>query len=212
MSGFGYWAHDIAGFEDRPTPDLYKRWTQFGLLSSHSRYHGSTAYKVPWLYGDEAVTVSRFFTRLKLRLMPYLLREAQVTHETGLPMMRSMTLEFQDDPACEDIDTQYMLGDDLLVAPVFREDGVARFYVPDAGGDQAGKAWTNLLTGKTYEPGHWYSEKFDYLTLPLLVRPGADLQLRSEAEIDDYCRQRCVATEAEAEAYCKAHPATVADK
>ncbi len=211
MSGFGYWAHDIAGFEDKPTPDLYKRWTQFGLLSSHSRYHGSTAYKVPWLYGDEAVDVCRQFTRLKLRLHPYLMEQARITHETGVPMMRSMVLEFQDDPACEDISTQYMLGEDLLVAPIFRDDGVARFYVPDAGGDQAGKAWTNLLTGRTYEPGRWYTEKFDYHTLPLLVHPGTDLELRSEAEIDDYCRQRGVATEAEAEKYDAEHPATVAD-
>ena len=92
MSGFGYWSHDIAGFEDQASPDLYKRWTQFGLLSSHSRYHGSTAYKVPWLYGDEAVDVAREFTELKLQLKPYLLKMAQETHETGVPMMRAMVL------------------------------------------------------------------------------------------------------------------------
>ena len=174
MSGFGYWSHDIAGFEDKPTPDLFKRWTQFGLLSSHSRYHGSTEYKVPWLYGDEAVEVSREFTELKLKLKPYLEAMAHETHETGVPMMRAMVLEFPTDPACEDIDTQYMLGDDLLVAPVFSEDGTARFYVPDAGGDHAGEAWAILLTGKTYEPGHWYTEQYDYHTLPVLVRPGSD--------------------------------------
>lgn len=171
MSGFGYWSHDIAGFEDQASPDLYKRWTQFGLLSSHSRYHGSTAYKVPWLYGDEAVDVAREFTELKLQLKPYLLKMAQETHETGVPMMRAMVLEFPDDPTCEDIDTQYMLGDDLLVAPVFREDGVARFYVPD---DDTGQAWTNIITDTAYEPGKWYTEQYDYHTLPVLARPGTD--------------------------------------
>lgn len=175
MSGFGYWSHDIAGFEDKASPDLYKRWTQFGLLSSHSRYHGSTEYKVPWLYGDEAVEVTREFTELKGRLTPYLIEQSKVTHATGVPMMRAMVLEFPDDPTCEDLDLQYMLGDDLLVAPVFREDGVARFYVPDAGGDQTGQPWASLLTGKTYEPGHWYTETFDYHTLPVLVRPGAQV-------------------------------------
>lgn len=173
MSGFGYWSHDIAGFEDEPTRDLFKRWTQFGLLSSHSRYHGSTAYKVPWLYGDEAVEVTREFTELKGRLTPYLIAQSKITHETGVPMMRAMVLEFPDDPSCEDIDTQYMLGGDLLVAPVFSEDGTARFYVPDAGGDQTGKPWTNLLAGKEYEPNRWYTETYDYHTLPVLVRPGA---------------------------------------
>lgn len=171
MSGFGYWSHDIAGFEDQATPDLYKRWTQFGLLSSHSRYHGSTAYKVPWLYGDEAVDVAREFTELKLQFKPYLLKMMQETHETGIPMMRAMVLEFPDDPTCEDIDTQYMLGDDLLVAPIFREDGVARFYVPD---DGTGEAWTNIITGTAYEPGKWYTEQYDYHTLPALARPGTD--------------------------------------
>lgn len=171
MSGFGYWSHDIAGFEDQASPDLYKRWTQFGLLSSHSRYHGSTAYKVPWLYGDEAVDVAREFTELKLQLKPYLLKMAQETHETGVPMMRAVVLEFPDDPTCEDIDTQYMLGDDLLVAPVFREDGVARFYVPD---DGTGQAWTNIITDTAYEPGKWYTEQYDYHTLPVLARPGTD--------------------------------------
>lgn len=173
MSGFGYWSHDIAGFEDEATPDLYKRWTQFGLLSSHSRYHGSTAYKVPWLYGEEAVEVAREFTELKGRLTPYLIGQSKITHETGVPMMRAMVLEFPDDPACEDIDTQYMLGGDLLVAPVFTETGEVRFYVPDAGGDHAGEPWTNLLTGKAYEPCRWYKETHDYHTLPVLVRPGA---------------------------------------
>jgi len=171
LPGFGYWSHDIAGFEDQASPDLYKRWTQFGLLSSHSRYHGSTAYKVPWLYGDEAVDVAREFTELKLQLKPYLLKMAQETHETGVPMMRAMVLEFPDDPTCEDIDTQYMLGDDLLVAPVFREDGVARFYVPD---DGTGQAWTNIITDTAYEPGKWYTEQYDYHTLPVLARPGTD--------------------------------------
>ena len=171
MSGFGYWSHDIAGFEDQASPDLYKRWTQFGLLSSHSRYHGSTAYKVPWLYGDEAVDVAREFVDLKLQLKPYLLKMAQETHETGVPMMRAMVLEFPDDPTCEDIDTQYMLGDDLLVAPIFREDGVARFYVPD---DGSGQPWTNIITKTAYEPGKWYTEQYDYHTLPVLARPGTD--------------------------------------
>ena len=171
MSGFGYWSHDIAGFEDQATPDLYKRWTQFGLLSSHSRYHGSTAYKVPWLYGDEAVDVCREFVDLKLRLVPYLKRMAVQTHETGVPMMRAMVLEFQDDPTCEDIDTQYMLGSDVLVAPIFNDEGLARFYVPDAGD---GRPWRNLITDTEYEPGRWYTERYDYHALPVLARPGTD--------------------------------------
>lgn len=170
MSGFGYWAHDISGFEDQADPDLYKRWTQFGLLSSHSRYHGSNQYKVPWLYGDEAVAVSRKFTKLKLSLMPYLMGQAAQTHRFGYPMMRAMCLEFPDDLNTETLDQQYMLGDSLLIAPIFNAQGQGRFYVPKTQG-----LWTSLLDNKTYLPEHWYQEKYDYFNLPLLVRPNSIL-------------------------------------
>lgn len=170
MSGFGYWSHDISGFEATATPDLYKRWTQFGLLSSHSRYHGSTTYKVPWLYGDEAVEVSRKFTNLKLRLLPYLLAMSTQAHKHGTPIMRPMVLEFPNDPGTSDLDMQYMLGDNLLVAPIFNSKGTVSFYIPQTKGK-----WISLLTNKIYESGRWYTEKFDEKTLPLLVRPNSIL-------------------------------------
>lgn len=168
MSGFGYWSHDISGFEATATPDLYRRWTQFGLLGSHSRYHGSTTYKVPWLYGEESVENTRKFTRLKLKLLPYLMAMSNEAHMHGTPILRSMVLEFPDDPGCEDLDMQYMLGSNLLVAPIFNNQGIATFYVPEAGGK-----WTSILTGKTYPGGRWYREKFDDQDLPLLARPNS---------------------------------------
>ena len=147
-SGFGFWSHDIGGFEDTSTPDVYKRWAAFGLLSTHSRLHGSTSYRVPWAYDDEAVDVVRFFTKLKLSLIPYLYSGAVATHNTGIPMMRSMALEFEQDKNCQYLDKQYMLGDSILVAPVFDESGLVSYYLP------AGK-WTNYLTGQVAEGGCW---------------------------------------------------------
>lgn len=168
MSGFGYWSHDISGFEEDATPDLYKRWTQFGLLSSHSRYHGSTTYKVPWLYGEEAVENTKKFTKLKLRLLPYLMSMSLKAHFLGTPILRPMVLEFPEDPGAEDLDMQYMLGDSLLVAPVFNDQGTIQFYVPE----DCGK-WISILNGRAYDGGKWYKERFDELTLPLLARPGS---------------------------------------
>jgi alpha-D-xyloside xylohydrolase len=104
LSGFGFWSHDIGGLEQTATPDLYKRWCAFGLLSSHSRLHGSQSYRVPWLFAEEAVAVLRFFTKLKCRLMPYLYGAACEAHETGVPVMRAMLLEFPDDPTCAHLD------------------------------------------------------------------------------------------------------------
>ena len=166
LCGFGYYSHDISGFEATASPDVYKRWAAFGLLSSHSRLHGSSSYRVPWLFDEESVDVLRFFTKLKGRLMPYLWSQAVKTHTTGLPMMRAMLLEFPDDLAARRLDTQYMLGDNLLVAPVFDESGDVDFYLPDG-------VWQDIITGERYAGGRYYHRHCDYFELPLLAREGS---------------------------------------
>lgn len=113
-SGFGFWSHDIGGFEGAfPDPAVYKRWVAFGMLGSHSRLHGSTVYRVPWLFDEEdekngvalvpgqtAVDVVREFTKLKLNSCPYVYQLGLQPHANGTPVMRSMFVEFPDDPAC----------------------------------------------------------------------------------------------------------------
>lgn len=165
MSGYGYWSHDIGGFEDTSSPDLYKRWVAFGLLSTHSRLHGSSSYRVPWLYGEEAVDVLRHFTKIKEELRPYLEEQARYCHETGIPVMRAMVLEFPDDPGCWYLDRQYMLGDKYVVAPVMNPDSRAEYYLP------AGR-WKNYFTGEVreLECGRWFEETVDYFTVPLFER------------------------------------------
>ncbi|WP_460066265.1 alpha-xylosidase [Streptomyces sp. YKOK-I1] len=179
LSGFGFWSHDIGGFEGTPTPALFKRWLAFGLLSSHSRLHGSSSYRVPWLFDEESVDVLRHFTRLKLRLMPYLYDVARVAHEEGLPVMRAMVLEFPDDPGCAQVERQYMLGPDLLVAPVFSDEGDVAYYVPEG-------TWTDFLTGRTVTGPRWARERHGFRSLPLLVRPGAVLPVGAHADRPDY--------------------------
>ena len=128
------WSHDISGFIDTATPDLYKRWVAFGLLSSHSRLHGSSSVRMPWLFGDEAVDVLRHFNNLKKRIMPYLMDAAREARDHGWPMARAMVLEFPDDPACKYLDMQYMLGAALLVAPIFSDTSQVTYYLPGASG------------------------------------------------------------------------------
>lgn len=180
LCGFGFWSHDIAGFDSSATPDLYKRWVAFGLLSSHSRLHGNHDYKVPWLYDEEAVDVLRFFVNLKCSLMPYLYAKAIEAVEKGLPMLRAMVLEFEKDPTCHFLDREYMLGDSLLVAPIFSETGEVEYYLPNVG------TWTNILTGEKKEGGKWYKEKFDYFSLPLMARPGSIIAVGENKEKPDY--------------------------
>ncbi len=186
-SGFGYWSHDIGGFECTSTPDVYKRWCAFGLLSSHSRLHGSTSYRVPWLYDEESVDVVRYFTKLKARLMPYLYKNAIETSRTGIPMMRSMVLEFTEDKNCAYLANQYMLGDSLLVAPIFNEESIAEYYLPE------GK-WTSLLTGEEKEGGKWYREKHGYLSIPLYVKAGSIIAMGGcdDSAVYDYADGTCL--------------------
>ncbi|HEU0256659.1 MAG TPA: alpha-xylosidase [Microbacteriaceae bacterium] len=188
FSGFSFWSHDIGGFEGTPDPAVFKRWLAFGLLSSHSRLHGSDSYRVPWAFDagpsaeadpQSAVSVARKFARLKNRLMPYLFAAGWQAHERGIPVLRPLQMEFPGDPAVDYLDRQYMLGPDLLVAPVFDAPGRVTFYLP-------GGRWTSLLTGSVVEGGSWRTETHGYDSLPLYLRPGALLPLGARADRPDY--------------------------
>jgi alpha-D-xyloside xylohydrolase len=189
LSGFGFWSHDIGGFlepsssEGAASPAVYKRWLAFGLLSSHSRLHGNTTLRVPWRYDEEACDVLRHFTRLKCRLMPYLLGGARQAHEHNVPLLRAMVLEFPEDPACRLLDRQYMLGDALLVAPVFH-DREAEYYLPHG-------TWTHLISGEVRAGGSWQAEAHDFFSLPLWLRPNSVLCVgTSERDVEyDYTRR-----------------------
>ncbi len=179
MSGFGYWSHDIGGFEGTPDPAVFKRWLAFGLLSSHSRLHGSDSYRVPWAFDEEAVDVTRRFTELKMTLMPYLSQTGLVAHREGIPVMRPMVLEFPEETGAVTVDTQYMLGDRLLVAPVFSAEGDVDVYVPEG-------TWTHLLDGSTLEGPRWYHQQHGFDSLPLLVRPDTVLPVGRRTDRPDY--------------------------
>jgi alpha-D-xyloside xylohydrolase len=179
MSGFSFWSHDIGGFESTAAPDLYKRWVQFGMFSTHSRLHGSRSYRVPWNFDEESCDVVRFFVNLKCRLMPYLYRQAAEARETGVPVLRSMIMEFAGDPAVRYLDKQYMFGGSLLVAPVFNAEGCVNFYLPNG-------HWTHLLSGEVREGGRWHTGEYDYFSLPLFVKPGTLLALGGVDSRPDY--------------------------
>ncbi|KAJ3119975.1 hypothetical protein HK100_000079 [Physocladia obscura] len=179
LSGFGFWSHDIGGFEGKPPASLYKRWVVFGILSTHSRLHGSSSYRVPWLYDDEACDVLRFFIELKCELMPYFFAKAVETHKTGIPMLRALLLEFPHDPAVFSLDKQYLLGDSLLVAPILHEDNHVDYYVPEG-------RWTNYITGAVVEGPRWVREIHGFMTVPLLVRPNSIIAVGANNQKPDY--------------------------
>jgi alpha-D-xyloside xylohydrolase len=130
---------------------------------------------VPWLFDEESVVVMQRFAKLKNRLFPYLFSASHDARDFGWPVMRAMVLEFPDDPACVHLDRQYMLGSSLLVAPVFRQDNVAEYYVPHG-------RWTHYFSGEVIDGGVWRQEPVDFMQVPLLVRENTVLPMGSEED------------------------------
>ncbi|KAJ7470534.1 glycoside hydrolase family 31 protein [Mycena latifolia] len=174
-SGFAFASHDIGGFEGHPDPQIYQRWVAFGLFSSHSRLHGSSSYRVPWQYGEDAAKSMSKFVEAKHRLMPYLYNLAVQAHSNGHPLQRAMFLEFLDDRTTHSLDRQYMLGPSLLVAPVFVDaEEESEYYIP------AGR-WTSFFhPERTVQGPVWIKEVVPLDELPVWVRPGSVICLGPE--------------------------------
>ncbi len=180
LSGFGFWSHDIGGFEGKA--DAGPLQALGGVRPAFLPQPvctGIESYRVPWLFDEEAVDVVRFFTQLKCRLMPYLFAAAVEASRDGVPVMRAMILEFPDDPACRTSIGSTCSGGALLVAPVFRADSSVTYYVPEG-------RWTHFLSGETIEGGRWRTENHGYLSLPLLARPGTIVATGAEETRPDY--------------------------
>lgn len=175
VSGFGYWSHDIGGFEGTPDPDVFKRWLAFGLLSSHSRLHGNETVRVPWSVDEESVEVLRHFVNLKASLMPYLYSQSVICSQVGLPLLRPLFLEYPEDRTAWYADRQYLLGQDLLIAPVMDSSGTVEFYLPN--GD-----WVNFHTKELVSGGRWVTEAHGYLSLPIYVRSGAVIPMNHRGQ------------------------------
>lgn len=177
LSAPGWWSNDIGGFYGpAPSPALYIRWAQFGLFCPLARAHGTTP-REPWHFGERAVQVFRHFAQVRYRLTPYLERVGEEAWREGLPVLRPLLLEFPRDPVAASVDDQYLLGPDLLVAPVFddSEEPVQRVvYLP------AGTRWRDFWTGEVHRGGQHLELAVPLETMPVFVRERADLGLLPE--------------------------------
>jgi len=175
LSGAAFWSHNIGGFMGTPSSELYTRWAQWGLLSGFSRAHGTTS-REPWEQGEAKLTVFREYADLRSQLVPYLYSHAHEAHQTGLPLMRPLVLDYQDDPAVHGADTQYMLGPSLLVSPVLEDKAMSRpCYLPKG-------TWYNFWTDTVYEGGRWLMIPTTVETMPLYVKAGTVLPLGPVAQ------------------------------
>ena len=179
LSGFTYWSHDVPGFHGAPdfmnswpSDELYVRWTQFGVFSSHFRYHG-TSPREPYEYPNVADTV-RSWWKLRYALIPYIVEQAEIASQAGMPLLRALVMEDEKDPTCWHIDDQYMFGEAFMVAPVMNDQGCRDVYLP------AGE-WIDFWTGGSLAGQRWLREVQSPLArMPVYVRQGAKIPIYPE--------------------------------
>ena len=182
LSGIPWWTTDIGGFKngDINSPsfrELIVRWFQFGVFCPVFRLHGirqpgtmagseqTGAANEVWSFGDTEYEIIRHLLFLRERLRPYVMEQMRVAHETGLPPMRPLFLDFPADPACWDIADQFLFGGDILVAPVVTEGARERdVYLP------AGADWRDAWTGAPAAGGQWVTAAAPLELIPVYVR------------------------------------------
>ncbi len=179
LSGFAFWSHDVPGFHTLPNfmnsivdDKVYVRWTQFGVFSSHMRYHG-TNKREPWHYPSIASIVKRWW-QLRYTLMPYIVKQSEKAVSTGYPLLRALLMHHADDPICWHIDDEYYFGDDFLVAPVMSDDNKRDIYLPEG-------EWVNFFSGERFNGGKYYKDVETPLEdMPVFVRNGAAIPIYPE--------------------------------
>ena len=176
LSGFAFWSHDVPGFHSLPDfmnspvdEKVYVRWTQFGVFTSHIRYHG-TSKREPWHYPSIAPIVKRWW-RLRYRLLPYIVEQSQKACQSGMPLLQALLLRHPYDRQCWHIDDEYYFGKDFLVCPVMNDEGRRDIYLPEG-------QWVDFFTGQRYDGGRWHYDVVSPLELmPVFVRPGASIKM-----------------------------------
>jgi alpha-D-xyloside xylohydrolase len=176
LTGYTFWSHDIPGFHglpefmnSRPSSTLYLRWTQFGVFTSHMRYHG-TSPREPWEFPETAELV-RSWLRLRYAIIPYIVQEAayctlKEEGANGRPMIAPLLLDYPEDPNVWHIDNQYLFGRDILVAPIMNDEGVRDIYLPEG-------QWIELYSGEVLSGAQWLKQvRYSLGAFPLFVRKG----------------------------------------
>ena len=190
LSGFAFWSHDVPGFHTLPTfmnsivdDKVYMRWTQFGVFSSHMRYHG-TNKREPWFYPAIAPMVKKWW-KLRYKLLPYIYEQSKKATHSGYAVLRALIFEHPADKMCWHIDDEYYFGDDFLVAPVMNSEDRRDIYLPEG-------EWVNFFTGEHFRGGQWLNGvKVPLDEMPVYVREGAvilvypeDVDCTDEMDLD----------------------------
>lgn len=179
VSGFAFWSHDVPGFHGFPSfmnslpeNDLYVRWTQVGVFTSHLRYHGSHV-REPYEY-PEVADIVRKWLNLRYSLIPYIIEQSKKLVTSGYPMLRALIFHHEDDPVCWNIEDEYYFGDCFLIAPILNKEGIRNVYLPDG-------SWTDFWTGKVITGPVWLKNIVCPLDkIPVYVKTGAKIEVYPE--------------------------------
>ena len=179
LSGFAFWSHDVPGFHSTPDfmnspidPTVYVRWTQFGVFSSHIRYHG-TCKREPWHYPTIAPIVKQWW-KLRYKLLPYIVEQSEKCTKSGWPMLRALLMHHPHDRQVWHIDDEYYFGSEFLVCPVMNGENRRDIYLPEG-------LWVNFFTGKRLDGGRWYYDvEVPLDQMPVFVRPSANILIYPE--------------------------------
>ena len=174
LSGVGYWAHCMGGFEHVADPELYVRWVQFGMFSPIAMVFGfdHPFYKLPWGYGDDGLRNFKKYDSLRYKLLPYIYSNAYTQHKTGRPLMSGLVIDYQDDGNVYDIGDQYMFGNNMMICPVTVKGAKTRsIYLPEGN-------WVDYWTGKEYTGKKYIHVVTPLDTIPIFVKAGAIIPMQ----------------------------------
>lgn len=179
LSGFAFWSHDVPGFHGVPNfmnsvlpEDIYVRWTQFGVFSSHLRYHGSHK-REPWHYPNIAPIIRKWL-KLRYQLIPYILEQSVKATKTGFPVLRALIFHHPNDKTCRNIDDQYYFGDNMLVAPVMNSENIRDIYLPEG-------TWVHFFSKEVFIGEKWLRNVVVPLEeMPVFVKQGAEIPMYLE--------------------------------
>lgn len=187
ISGIPFWGWDLAGFSGEiPSAELYARSASMAAFCPIMQYHAESKAefsqdRTPWNIAERrnapwVIDVYRYYAKLRMAMLPYIMEQAEKCVETGVPMMRALWVEFPEDRKAGEIFDQYMFGDDLMAAPVVEEGRTEReVYVPEG-------EWRNIFTGEVFCGGKTYTMKADVGEIIVLQRSGSDWKIRTEGE------------------------------
>ena len=181
LSGQPFVGPDIGGFIGSPTGEMYTRWLQYGVFLPLCRSHSvkGSIDKEPWVYGDEYEKINKKFIELRYQLLPFFYTEFYKASVSGIPIMRPLMLEFPDDKTTYRIDTQFMVGENILVSPVLEAGAKTRLmYLPNG-------EWYDFWTREKIAGGRWIDAKAPLDVMPVFIRAGAIVPMQQVVQYTD---------------------------